>query len=148
MADAGRVNIFNDDAEDSPNMTGPRAVGASLVLIYRHPNPATPLRAVVIYDGGVTKRSPETLTQRIQGVYDPAPNPDARMTHIVGDGQLLFSEQVKFGTQLAGDESVHRPHRHQLPALGQPDVQPPRRRHQGVSRFHQREHRDGDAATG
>ena len=75
----------------------PRAVGASLVLIYRSANPDAALRSIVIYDGGVTKRSVETFTQRIQGFYQPAGvSPDAKMTHIVGDGQLLFSEQVQF----------------------------------------------------
>ena len=96
VADAGRLGLGDDD-EDSPSMTGPRAVGASLVLIYRSADPAAALRSIVIYDGGATKRSFETFSQRIQGFYQAAAvGPDAKMTHIVGDGQLIFSEKVQF----------------------------------------------------
>jgi hypothetical protein len=100
VADAGRGSFFNDDEDDGPTMTGPRAVGASLVIVYRSADPAYPLKSVVIYDGGVTKRSLETLNQSVRGFYDASAG-SARMTHIVGDGQLFFSEKVQIDAQTA-----------------------------------------------
>ena len=41
-------------------------------MIYRHPDPAAPLNAIVLYDGTFVKQQPATLHQRIEGFYDPA----------------------------------------------------------------------------
>jgi hypothetical protein len=70
----------------------PIALGASLVVVYR--DPAMPLKAIVLYDGGYTMdRSNETMTQTIRGFYQAAA-PAARMTHIVGSGQASKSERL------------------------------------------------------
>ena len=110
---------FGDDDESSrerEDRNGPRAVGVSLVVVYR--DPAKPYKAVVIYDGGVTKRALHTMTQTVRGFYDasagtPVPR-SAKMTHIVGDGRPLLSERVT----------------HQQPGVQQP-VQERRRRQMG-----------------
>ena len=96
---------YADDDENSrerEDRNGPRAVGVSLVVVYR--DPAKPYKAVVIYDGGVTKRALNTLTQTVQGFYDasagtPVPQ-SAKMTHIVGDGRPLLSERVTINSQV------------------------------------------------
>ena len=93
--------LFDDDDEvgrESGSQTGPRAVGASLVVVYR--DPAKALRAIVIYDGGVTKRAFATLNQSLQGFYEAAAIPAARMTHIVGDGRPYLSESVRLNDEL------------------------------------------------
>ena len=54
-----------------PDGAGAIALGASLVVIYR--DPTAPLNAIVIYDGAYTMdQSPESMSQRIQGFYQPA----------------------------------------------------------------------------
>jgi len=74
----------------------PSSAGASLFVVYR--DPSLPLRAIVVYDGGFTlDHSTGVLTLPVQGFYQASSvNPIAKMTHIVGDGQLNFSEQVLF----------------------------------------------------
>ena len=69
------------------------ALGASLVVVYR--DPALPLSAIVIYDGGFTMGSSETMTQRIQGFYDPATTA-AKMSFVMGSGQASKSERLTF----------------------------------------------------
>lgn len=94
---------WNDDAREISG-TGPHPIGASLVIVYR--DPAKPLKAIVIYDGGVTKPAAETLTQPIRGYFDsssgtPVPK-SARMTHIAGIGTPVLPEKVFVdGTQIA-----------------------------------------------
>ena len=80
-------------------MTGPRAVGASLVVVYR--DPLKSFKAIVIYDGGVKKTAFSTMNQTdcrvlpgLGQVHEPA-----RMTHIVGDGRPYVSEKVLFNGQ-------------------------------------------------
>ncbi len=100
VPDAGR--FFGDDDESCRETTAsplPRALGASLVVVYR--DPAMPYSAVVIYDGAYTKRALGKMVQPIAGFYQSSLTaPAAKMTHIVGDGRLLLSEQVLLGTQL------------------------------------------------
>ena len=81
---------FGDDEEESrerTDKTGPRAVGVSLVVVYR--DSAKPFKSIVIYDGGFTKRAFATMNQTVQGFYDASTGSpvakSARMTHIVGD---------------------------------------------------------------
>ncbi len=87
---AGRPRINGDHTVALPDGGGsksmPRALGASLIVIYRHPNPAEPLKAVVIYDGNFTKQPGQTMSQTIAGFYDPAPV-EGKITHVVGSGQ-------------------------------------------------------------
>ena len=83
---------------ESGGGTGPRAIGASLVVVYR--DPAMPFKSVVIYDGGAKKTAFATMDQTIAGFYQASANPAARMTHIVGDGRSGASERVLFDGQL------------------------------------------------
>jgi hypothetical protein len=76
------------------NSQTPRAIGASLVVIYRHPDPNWPLNAIVMYDGNYTKQSSQTMSQNIQGYYDPAAVA-GKMTHITGSAQSSLSERLR-----------------------------------------------------
>ena len=85
----------------------PRALGASLVVVYRDPD--LPLSALVIYDGSwVMDNSTHGMTQTIEGFYDPA-DVGGKMTFIVGNGQPNKSEilqvgQNVFGSPFAGNQ--------------------------------------------
>jgi hypothetical protein len=91
------------DVDDGSGIL-PRAVGASLVIVYRNPDPSlesNPLKAIVIYDGGRTKKAFETMSQQIKGFYQSSStSPVAKMTHIVSDGRPFLSERVFLGAQL------------------------------------------------
>lgn len=93
-----------DDSKKEAGGTGPHPIGASLVLVYRQRG--TPLKAIVVYDGGHTKRAHDTMTQTIAGYYDAsAGNPVARaakMTHVVGAGTPFLSERVHLDGALVG----------------------------------------------
>lgn len=102
VADSGRGHGERDDEDDRPTMTGPRAIDASLLVVYRYKDPDAPMKAIVIYDGGVTKRSRQPFSQTIEGFYEPTAHPDARMTLIVGDRPGLFSERVSINGQPLG----------------------------------------------
>ena len=82
-----------------PNNATTRTLGASLVMIYRHPNP-TPemaMNAVVLYDGTFVKQQPGTLRQRIEGFYDPA-NVPGQITFIAGSAQSNLREVLRIDT--------------------------------------------------
>jgi hypothetical protein len=73
---------------DSGNpSTAPSTEGASLVVVYR--KPGLPYRAVVLYDGAFTMPAlGSTFSVMLQGFYQASTqNPQAKLTHIVGDGQ-------------------------------------------------------------
>lgn len=92
---------FPDDDEgtvESSGHTGPRAVGASLVVVYRHPT--EPFRGIVIRDGAVTKGAFDTITLPIPGFYQASSLPRAKLTAVVGDGRKYLSERVRFNNQL------------------------------------------------
>src|SRR5712664_4045861 len=73
----------------------PLTLGASLVVIYRVLSPAVPLNSIVLYDGAAApSNSSSTMSQTIQGFYQAATSPVAKITHIVGDGQPNKSEGV------------------------------------------------------
>jgi len=77
--------------------TAPQALGATLVLIYRVLNPPTPLNAIVLYDGSYAPGNGAQVTsQSIAGFYQPALNPAAKITHIVGNGQANKGETAFF----------------------------------------------------
>ena len=68
----------------------PRALGASLVVIYRRPNqaPVQSLNAIVMYDGSYTMDNAHpVMAQTVKGFYDPA-SVNGKITHIAGAGQL------------------------------------------------------------
>ena len=88
----------NEGGTESGGGSGPRAIGASLVVVYR--DSAMPFKAVVIYDGGFKKTAFATMNQKIEGFYQAATTPAAKMTHIVGDGRLGVSERVFLDGQL------------------------------------------------
>src|SRR5713226_6959384 len=74
----------------------PLTLGATLVLIYRVAG-GGPMNAIILYDGAFAPSNQKsTMTQPIQGFYQPASPPVAKITHIVGDGQTNKSEQVFF----------------------------------------------------
>lgn len=73
----------------------PTAIGASLVVVYRDPA-QTQLRSIVLYDGGHTMdNSTPTMSQTIKGFYQATGGSGrAKITHIVGSGQLNKSEKL------------------------------------------------------
>jgi hypothetical protein len=88
----------------------PLTEGASLVVIYRVISPLFPLKAVLIYDGAWTmNRDTEFMSQTIKGFYQAAPavagtRSAARLTHIAGNGQSNFGEELSF----KGDSTGYR----------------------------------------
>ena len=88
----------NEGGTESGGGSGPRAIGASLVVVYR--DPTMPFKAVVIYDGGFKKTAFATMNQTIAGFYQASTTPAAKMTHIVGDGRPGVSERVFLDGQL------------------------------------------------
>ncbi len=95
----------------STGNTVPIALGATLVIVYRVLSPSIPLNAIVFYDGAYApSTSAPATTQPIQGFYEPAAaSPNAKLTHIVANGQSKKNESVAlnstplpslYGTQL------------------------------------------------
>src|SRR6201998_3613675 len=73
----------------------PLTLGASLVIIYRVQSPNVALNSIVLYDGALApNNSSSTMTLPIQGFYDAATSPVAKITHIVGNGQPNKTERV------------------------------------------------------
>ena len=93
---------YGDDDESSTEKStwdGARAIGASLVIVYR--DPSRPFNAIVIYDGGFTKSALGTMNQTIAGFYQASSvAPVAKMTHIVGDGRPFLSETLLLDGQI------------------------------------------------
>jgi hypothetical protein len=83
----------------------PSTEGASLVIVYRdsasYGDTDMPLKSIVIYDGSYTmNQTTQTMTQTIQGFYQASStNPAAKLTHIVGSGQLNKTERLLFNGQ-------------------------------------------------
>jgi len=104
---AGGLRVVNDVqhtvslADSGSNGGGvPLTEGASLVVVYRYLFPdsislAQNLRSIVIFDGAATTSNTfSSYTQQIAGFYQASATPTGRMTHIVGDGQSNFKEQL------------------------------------------------------
>ncbi len=94
-----RVNgYYQVQLPDDNNVT---ALGASLVVIYRDPDPLRPLNAIVLYDGNYTMdQSSQGMYQSLKGFYDGTAS--GKLTHIVGSGQANKSEILRFnGTEIA-----------------------------------------------
>src|SRR5262249_4198852 len=81
----------------------PLTLGATLVIIYRVVSPAVPLNAITLYDGAFApSNSSQIMDQGIQGFYQAAASPLAKITHIVGNGQPNKPESLSFnGTVLS-----------------------------------------------
>jgi hypothetical protein len=100
VPDSGIYFGDDDEGRQERDGNGPRAVGASLVVVYRDPRQLVE-KAVVIYDGVHTKRAFLPMTQTIEGFYQAAlTSPQAKMTHIVGDGRPFFFERVRLNGQV------------------------------------------------
>ena len=97
----GKYQINGSHQVQVPDGNGPLALGASLVVIYRDPNPAAPLNAIVLYDGTYTMDfRTNSMVQKIRGFYDGGAS--AKLTHIVGSGQAYRSENLRVnGTRVA-----------------------------------------------
>jgi hypothetical protein len=73
----------------------PLTLGASLVVVYRVLSPAVPLKAVILYDGVFApSNSGQNMTLPMQGFYQAATAPVAKLTHIVANGQPNKFESV------------------------------------------------------
>jgi len=95
----GKYQISLADSGSNGGGT-PLTLGASLVLIFRVPA-AVSLNAIVLYDGSFAPSNQtlnSTMVQPIQGFYQAAASPMAKMTHIVGDGQPNKQESVLLNT--------------------------------------------------
>jgi len=79
----------------------PVALGATLVIIYRVLSPELPLNSIVLYDGSFApSNTAQTISQSLAGFYEPSVNPQAKITHIVANGQANKSEQVYLNNAL------------------------------------------------
>ena len=91
---------FNVEFADSGSngSTAPFTLGATLVIVYRVLSPDYPMNAISIYDGGFAPSTTmPNMMQSIWGFYQPATkNPVAKLTHIVGNGQINKLENVYF----------------------------------------------------
>ncbi len=106
LPDVGSLAGDDDEFGREPkHLVGPRAVGASVVVVYR--DRTQPLRGLVIYDGAYTKRAFQTMSQTLAGFYQSsAGSPAAReasLTQIVGDGRGFLSERVYLDGQLLAE---------------------------------------------
>src|SRR5215471_9371464 len=96
---AGRQQINGDHTVKLPDSgnssTTPRALGASLLVIYRLPDAAAPMNAVVIYDGSYTLNNlTNVFSQTVKGYYDPTAGVSGQITYIAGSGQANKSERL------------------------------------------------------
>ena len=90
----------------------PETAGASLVVVYRDPNPNAPLKKVVIYDGNVTKPNLNTaLGSTMKGFYGSSVNKSAKSpTSSPASAEQPSSVLVRGpgDRHRNRDESVHR----------------------------------------
>jgi hypothetical protein len=101
VPDSGK--LFGEDDEggnEPPNLNGPRAIGGSLVVVYR--DPTKPYKGITLHDGAFTKRAFQTMTQAVNGWYQASTGgpKSASLTQVVGDGRLFLSERVFLNGQL------------------------------------------------
>ena len=62
----------------------PQSAGASLLVVYRDPDPAEPLRRIVVFDGNYTHAPGEATVQRIRGFLQSS------ATSSSGDAQVTY----------------------------------------------------------
>ena len=117
-----QVQVEGSHTVTLPDMGGsnqlPSTLGAGLVLVYRvtgydpttnYQTPKMPLRAVLLFDGGFTMNNSSRQMQVImEGFYEASrASPNARMTHLVADGQANKTERVQISsTASAGDNRI------------------------------------------
>src|SRR5437867_1013143 len=90
----GNFAVRLADSGSNGNTT-PFTLGATLVIIYRVLAPTVPLNSIVLYDGAFApSNSSQNFSQNIMGFYQAATTPVAKITHIVGNGQLNKFESV------------------------------------------------------
>ena len=82
----------------------PESAGASLVVVYRDPDPNAPLKKVVIYTGNTIKPDNMTLGLTVKGIYGSSLNKSAKITHIVSSGQP--NSRLRFSFAGAGAASA------------------------------------------
>ena len=80
----------------------PESAGASLVIVYRNPDPTEKLRKVLIYDGIQVQDSlQEATTLTLRGFYKSASfGKSAKLTHLIASGQPNNNERVYFNSTL------------------------------------------------
>jgi hypothetical protein len=77
----------------------PQSAGASLLVIYQDPNPATALTSIVVYDGlHVQARGADTQLT-IRGFVDAVDGAAARLTFIGGSGFANLTDRVYVGNR-------------------------------------------------
>jgi len=102
----GKQSVNGRHAVTIPKGSLVQPLGASLVIVYRDPDPAAPLKAVVLYDGEYSMNaSTGGIAQTIGGFYDATPGP-ARLTAIVGSAQKLLSENLRFNGSLLATNAL------------------------------------------
>ncbi len=107
--DTANIPVRLADSGSNGN-TAPKALGATLVIVYRVLNPPAPLNAVVLYDGSYAPSNAGlTTSQTIGGFYQPTLNPSAKITHIVGNGQPNKGETVSFQGNVLPSLYSHQP---------------------------------------
>lgn len=84
----------------------PQSAGASLLVVYQDPNPAAPLKSIVVYDGIHVQAPGATTRLTIRGFVDAAPGSAATLTYVGGSGEKNGSEQVYFGGTEASLERI------------------------------------------
>ena len=90
----------------------PFTLGATLVIVYRVLAPASPLSAVIIYDGSYAPgNTSQAVTQPMLGFYQAGNDQGApiatKITHIVGNGQSNKLQQVYLNNYNAAGTLVH-----------------------------------------
>jgi hypothetical protein len=115
-----QVKVEGSHTITLPDMGGsnqlPSTLGAGLVIIYRvtgydpatsYQTPKMPLRAVVLFDGGFTMNNSSRQMQVIlQGFYEASrTSPNARMTHLVADGQANKTERVQISSTASASDN-------------------------------------------
>ena len=82
----------------------PSSAGATLVVVYRDPDPTAQLTSVVIYDGIAVQAPGETTSRTIRGFYQSADSPAAKITHIVGSGAPNYTDRLWVNDNLIGQD--------------------------------------------
>ena len=80
----------------------PQSAGASLLVVYRNPDPAEPLRRIVVFDGNYTHAPGEATVQRIRGFLQSSASSlgDAQVTYLAASLGLNDTEELFFNTSL------------------------------------------------
>ena len=114
---AGPHEVRLPDA--GPGQPLPTTLGAGLVVVYRvagydpsalpiaYSAPKSPLKSIVIYDGGFTlnKMAPQLMIS-MEGFYEASRTlPEAKLTQIVGNGRPGLSDTVQVTSTLAATDN-------------------------------------------